>query len=278
MALERAIAVSAAQIEPIQRETVMTMVARRIEQLVRCGELKAGDRLPPEPELAQMLRVSRGSLREALKGLMYLGLIRSRAGDGTYIQSSLSRVLTEHFQWMILLDEVKHLEIYELRKIIEPTAAALAARRATRDDIERLQAALDGMAQGRGDPELFRSFDIQFHEAFAQASGNAAIQTTMRMLYHATSEARKAVLPFIKNWDKHWWRHARVFTAIRDHKPELARKTVLEDLHYAEKLLREHDASVSKGGLHRSDKIERRRTGSRRRRVPESSKLVRLQG
>lgn len=244
MASHRSIAISAGQIEPIQRETVMDMVARRIEQLVRSGDLKAGDRLPPEPKLAQMLHVSRGSLREALKGLMYLGLIKSRAGDGTYIRSSLSRVLSRHFQWMILLNEVKHLEIYELRKIIEPDVAALAAKRATRTEIERLEAALDGMSQAMGNPEAFLAFDIQFHEAFAQASGNAAIQTTVRMLYHATSEARKAVLPFIDNWDKHWRRHQRVFTLIRDHKPQLARKAVLEDLLYAESLLHKHIGSL----------------------------------
>lgn len=244
MALHRSIAINAAQLEPVQRETVMDMVARRIEQLVRNGSLKAGDRLPPEPELAQMLHVSRGSLREALKGLMYLGLIKSRAGDGTYIRSSLSRVLSQHFQWMILLDEVKHLEIYELRKIIEPDVAALAAKRATRADLERLQEALDGMSLARGNPAEFHACDIQFHEAFAQASGNVAIQTTMRMLYHATSEARRAVLPFIDNWDKHWQRHERVFTLIRDRKPNLARKAVLEDLLYAESLLRKHVGSL----------------------------------
>jgi GntR family transcriptional repressor for pyruvate dehydrogenase complex len=229
--------------EPVRRETVMDTVARRIEQLVRSGELKAGDRLPPEPELAQMLRVSRSSLREALKSLMYLGLIKSRAGDGTYIQSSLSRVLSQHFQWMILLNEVQHLEIYELRKVLEPEVAALAAKRATRADIDRLEAALEGMAQSRGNPELFHVYDIQFHEAFAQASGNAAIQTTLRMLYHATTEARKAVMPYIQNWDRHWQRHERVFTSIRDHKPELARKAVLEDLLYAESLLQQHVSS-----------------------------------
>jgi GntR family transcriptional repressor for pyruvate dehydrogenase complex len=264
MASYRDIAITADQLEPIHRETVMSMVVRRIEQLVRSGDLKAGDRLPPEPDLAQMLRVSRGSLREALKGLMYLGLIKSRAGDGTYIQSSLSRVLDQHFQWMILLDEVKHLEIYELRKIIEPDAAALAAKRATRADIECLEAALDGLAEGRGNPELFHAFDIQFHDAFAQASGNAAIQTTMRMLYHATSEARKVVLPFIDDWDRHWRRHERVFAYIRDHKPVLARKAVLEDLHYAETLLRKHAASLSKG-LGGDNRLKRSRTNSRRR-------------
>jgi GntR family transcriptional repressor for pyruvate dehydrogenase complex len=247
MASARASATISIQFEPIRRETVMATVARRIEQLVRSGDLKVGDRLPPEPKLAQKLRVSRGSLREALKGLMYLGLIKSRAGDGTYIQSSLNRVLDRHFQWMILLNEVKHLEVYELRKIIEPEVAALAAKRASRADIERLEAALEGMAQGRRNPELFHAFDIQFHEAFAQASGNVAIQTTMRMLYHATSEARKAVMPFIDNWDRHWQRHERVFRFIRDHKPELARKAVLEDLLYAESLLHRHIGSLDKG-------------------------------
>src|SRR5580700_9802458 len=166
MAANRVIAITATQLEPIRRETVMDLVARRIEQLVRSGDLKTGDRLPPEPELAEMLHISRGSLREALKGLMYLGLIKSRVGDGTYIQSSLSRVLNQHFQWMILLNEVKHLEIYELRKIIEPDVAALAAKRATRADIERLEAALEGMAEGRGNPKVFHAFDIRFHDAF----------------------------------------------------------------------------------------------------------------
>jgi GntR family transcriptional repressor for pyruvate dehydrogenase complex len=259
------IAVTAEQFEPIHRETVMSMVAHKIEHLVRRGDLKAGDRLPSEPDLAQMLGVSRGSLREALKGLMYLGLIKSRAGDGTYIQSSLSRVLNQHFQWMILLDEVKHMEIYELRKIIEPDAAALAAKRATRADIECLKAALDGLAEGRQNPELFRAFDIQFHDALAQASGNAAIQTTMRMLYHATSEARKAVLPFIDHWDRHWQRHERVFAYIRDHKPTLARKAVLDDLNYAEALLRNHAASLSRVGLVGGGQLKRSRMGSRRR-------------
>lgn len=267
MASYRDIAITADQLEPIRRETVMDMVARRIEELVRSGELKAGDRLPPEPDLAQMLRVSRGSLREALKGLMFLGLIKSRAGDGTYIQSSLSRVLNQHFQWMILLEEVKHLEIYELRKIIEPQAAALAAKRATRADIERLQAALEGLAEGRGNPDLFHVFDIRFHDAFAQASGNAAIQSTMRMLYHATSEARKAALPFIDDWDRHWRRHERVFLCIRDHKPALAGKAVLEDLRYAESLIRDHAASLSKGRSGRA----RKRSDIGRKRLSKSS-------
>lgn len=227
------------KLEPIRRETVMDTVARRIEALVRSGELQSGDRLPPEPELARILNVSRSSLREALKGLHFLGLLKARPGDGTYIQSSLSRVLNQHFQWMLLLREVQHLEIYELRRIIEPEAAALAARRATSGDLDRMSNALDAMKADLYKPGHFHIHDIEFHEAFMQASGNVALRTTMRMLYHATTEARLRVLPLIEDMDSHFMRHERMFRHINNREPALARKAVLDDLLYAEKLLRQ---------------------------------------
>lgn len=230
-------------IEPIRRETVMDTVARRIETLVRSGELKEGDQLPPEPELARILNVSRSSLREALKGLHFLGLLKARPGDGTYIQSSLSRVLNQHFQWMLLLREVDHLEIYELRRMIEPEAAAMAARRATTADLDRMANALEAMRQDLHKPGLFNIHDIEFHEAFMQASGNVALRTTMRMLYHATTEARLRALPLITDMDKHFARHERMFRHIYNREPALARKAVLNDLLYAESLLREHPAT-----------------------------------
>jgi GntR family transcriptional regulator, transcriptional repressor for pyruvate dehydrogenase complex len=240
----------------VRRETVMDTVARRIEALMRSGELKAGDRLPPEPELARRLAVSRSSLREALKGLHFLGLLKARPGDGTYIQSSLSRVLNQHFQWMLLLREVGHLEIYELRKILEPEAAALAARRATKDDLDRMANALEGMKRDLHQPGLFHIHDIEFHEAFMQASGNVAIRTTMRMLYHATTEARLRVLPLIDNMDNHFGRHERMFRHIYNREPALARKAVLDDLLYAEKLLKQQmnaEHPAAKAALNASD-------------------------
>jgi GntR family transcriptional repressor for pyruvate dehydrogenase complex len=166
-------------------------------------------------------------------------LLKARPGDGTYIQSSLSRVLNQHFQWMLLLREVQHLEIYELRRIIEPEAAALAARRATTDDLDCMSNALEAMRADLHNPTLFHSHDIEFHEAFMQASGNAAIRTTMRMLYHANKEARLRVLPLIDNMDNHFGRHERMFRHINNREPALARKAVLDDLLYAEKLLRQ---------------------------------------
>jgi GntR family transcriptional regulator, transcriptional repressor for pyruvate dehydrogenase complex len=230
--------VAVAEFLPVRRETVMEMVAERIEALVRSGELRSGSRLPPEPKLAEMLHVSRGSLREALKGLVFLGLIKARPGDGTYIQPSISGVISRHFQWMLLLQEIKYLELLELRQILEPAAAALAARRATKDDIEKMKEALTGMRAGLHHPEKFMANEIVFHECILQAAKNVVIQTTMRMMYDAMEEGRRRVLPLIDDLKRNFDRHERIFNLIEKRDARGARLEVLEDLHYAESLLR----------------------------------------
>ncbi len=216
----------------------METVARRLESLVRSGELKSGSRLPPEPELAQMLQVSRSSLREALKGMVFLGLIKARPGDGTYIQPSSGRVLSKRFRWMVLLQEIKYLELYEMRKILEPEVAALAARRATKSDLEQMEATVVGMRDSLADPESFMRHEIEFHAAIAQASNNAAILAMLQMMYDAIAEGRRRVLPLIEDMERHYRRHERKFHYIREHNAERARAAVIEDLRYAEGLLR----------------------------------------
>ncbi len=223
---------------PVKRETVIETVARRFESLVRSGELKSGSRLPPEPELARMLQVSRSSLREALKGMVFLGIIKARPGDGTYIQPFSGRIVSKHFRWMLLLQEIKYLELYELRKVLEPEVAALAARRATKADLEQMEAAILGMKESVTDPEEFMRQEIEFHQRFAQASNNAAIQAMLQMMYDAIAEGRRRVLPLIEDMERHYLRHERIFRSIREHNAERARAAVIDDLRYAEGLLR----------------------------------------
>lgn len=216
----------------------MEAVARRIESLIRNGELRVGSRLPPEPDLAAMLGVSRSSLREGLKGLMFLGLIKARPGYGTYVQSSLGRGASRHFQWMLLLREVKYLELYELRKILEPAVAGLAARRASPEDVEKMQAAIEGMKNNFDRPEQYMGHEIAFHEEIARATKNAAIAMMLRMMYDALAEGRRRTLPLIPNFESNWLRHQRIFKLIARRDAEGARGAVLDDLNYAETLLR----------------------------------------
>lgn len=225
---------------PGERETVIEMVARSIESLVRSGDLGRGSRLPSEPRLAEMLQVSRASLREALKGMVFLGLLKARPGDGTYLQPSLTSMANRHLQWMLLLQEIKYLELYELREILEPAAAGLAAHRATRDDIEQMQAALEGMKLATDDPGSFIHHEMEFHNAITRASKNGAIQSTMQMMYGALSEGRHRVLPLVHDIAQHCERHERIFHLIANHDAAGARRAVIADVKYAESLLQEN--------------------------------------
>ncbi len=226
-----------------QRESLIDTVAQRIESLVRNGQLGRGSRLPPEPRLAKVLNVSRASLREALKGMVFLGLLKARPGDGTYLLPSLSGMVKRHFQWMLLLQEIKYFELYELRQILEPAAAALAARRATREDHEQMRAALGAMRAAIHDPVLFVRAEMEFHDAITQASKNAALLTTMRMMYGALAEGRHRVLPLVESLQKHCAHHERIYRLIASGDAVVARRAITEDLKYAESLLRK-DLSV----------------------------------
>jgi GntR family transcriptional repressor for pyruvate dehydrogenase complex len=225
---------------PVQRETIIEMVVRRIESLVRSGDLVRGSRLPSEPRLAEMLQVSRASLREALKGMVFIGLLKARPGDGTYLQPSLTSMATRHLQWMLLLEEIKYLELYELREILEPAAAALAARRATPDDLEQMKAALNGMKLTMKDPESFISHEMEFHNAITRASKNGAMQSTMQMMYGALSEGRHRVMPLVHDIAQHCARHERMFQLIAKRDATGARRAVIADVKYAESLLQEN--------------------------------------
>ena len=216
----------------------MDMVAQRIESLVRSGQLGRGSRLPSEPQLAQMLSVSRASLREALKGMMFLGLLKAKPGDGTYLQPTLSSMVSRHFQWMLLLQEVKYFELYELRQILEPAAAALAARRATPEDHQQMRAALAAMRAAIHDPVLFVRAEMEFHDAITQASKNAALTSTMRMMYGALAEGRHRVLPLVESLEKHCAHHEHIYNLIASGDAAVARRAIVADLKYAESLLR----------------------------------------
>ena len=221
-----------------RRESIMQMVVTRIETLVRNGELGAGSRLPPEQKLAAMLQVSRASLREALKGMMFLGLIKSRAGDGTYLQPFLSDMVSHHFRWMLLLREIKYLELYELRQIMEPAAAALAARRHTEDDMNCMRQALSEMKASLRDPDRFVQSDMDLHNSITRASENTAIETTMRMMYDALYEGRYRIMPLIKDIKENYARHERIVALIEKRDSAGARRAVVNDLKCAEALLR----------------------------------------
>ncbi|MDR1966835.1 MAG: FCD domain-containing protein, partial [Synergistaceae bacterium] len=143
-------------------------IIEAILALIRNGDLKQGDKLPPQDIMASQLSVSRTSLREALKELSYRGIVNCVHGRGTFVSDRFATTA----------------EIIEARRIIEPGAAALAATRMTKSDWAKLAALVDEM-EGRVESNDFQGFsmlDLEFHMKINEFAGNPALISMMQTL------------------------------------------------------------------------------------------------
>ncbi|UFS58720.1 FadR/GntR family transcriptional regulator [Subtercola endophyticus] len=162
----------------------------RIREMVVQGELRPGDRLPPEKELSERLGLSRNSLREAVKALELIRVLDVRRGDGTYVTSLEPGLLLEAVQFVVDLHQDQSvLELFEVRRILETSAAALAAQRMTVENIEHLRASVSEAA-GFDKVNDLVAHDLDFHRRIAEASGNTYLSTLLEALSSKTVRAR----------------------------------------------------------------------------------------
>lgn len=154
------------------RERLYEQVADYIEDLVSSGQLRPGDKLPPERELAETLRVARGVVREAVKVLVERGLVTVKPGLGTYISEVSANAISDHLDRYFRLGNQSHSDLIELRQILEVEFAALAAQRAEAEDLAVLRAAVEEMQRNIDSAQLYIDADQEFHVAIARAARN----------------------------------------------------------------------------------------------------------
>ena len=162
----------------------------QIKSMISSGQLKPGDRLAPEKELSESLGLSRSSLREAVKALEMLRVLDVRRGDGTYVTSLEPRLLLEATSFAVdIHQDDSLLEVFAVRRILEPAAAALATSRATPADVERLR---DMLAEVGGDTSVddLVAHDLVFHRSLSELSGNAYLSGLLDSLSSRTLRAR----------------------------------------------------------------------------------------
>ncbi len=162
----------------------------KIKEMIIQGELGPGDRLPPEKELSEHLGLSRSSLREAVKALEVIKVLDVRRGDGTYVTSLDPRLLLEAISFVVdLHDDNSILELFAVRRILEPSAAALAAENITPEAVEELRAQIGSVDQ-HTDIEGLVAHDLDFHASIAALSGNSYLATLIESLSGGTIRAR----------------------------------------------------------------------------------------
>src|SRR5262245_28986317 len=214
-----------APMAPIDRSGITELVVQRIKELLEGGELRAGSRLPPERELADMLSISRPSLRTALKALSVMGIISAKPGAVTYIAEEIPEVFTEPMHFMTLIHNTSVDELFEARRIIEAGLAELAAERASPEDIAALNREIEAMRVAVSDPEVFLKHDVQFHQVMARAANNklmsGIMETIGHLLYHIRRQTIAHATDFDFNDAVEW--HQKIVGAMQKHDAKRAK-------------------------------------------------------
>lgn len=162
----------------------------RIKGMIVSGELAPGQRLPPEKELGERLGLSRNSLREAVKALELIKVLDVRQGDGTYVTSLEPHLLLEAMSFVVDLHQDQSVvEIFEVRRVLEPYAAAQAARLITDEQVEELRQLLSSVNESTPVEDLV-AHDLEFHRLISQTGGNAYLSSLLDGLSSATVRAR----------------------------------------------------------------------------------------
>jgi GntR family transcriptional regulator, transcriptional repressor for pyruvate dehydrogenase complex len=197
-----------------QTSKVYVRILQHIEELITAGELKAGDKLPSERDLAEKLGVGRSSVREALRALELLDLIETRKGEGTFIQKAGSHRLAEILAGFFLKDTKARQDLAETRKTLEADAVRLACKRADDEQLERLKFLLEQSKQRWSDGVIPVDEDIQFHKTLMQMSQNKLMLNIWRPLVEYSRAALIESLSREGRMDHAWHEHEAVYQAI----------------------------------------------------------------
>lgn len=224
-------------LEPVKSRKIYENIVEQIKKMVKQGELKIGDRLPSERELAESLKVSRTSVREALRILENMGLIECRSGEGNFVKDLTIDSLANSILWEIHLIKGVVLELYEIRKIIEPGIVRLAAERATDEDILRMESIIEKQKSIVEQGKSISDIDDEFHRSIAEASKNKMIMKIINTIIGLESETNESNMEIKERPRQSLKSHMNILKYLKAKEQEKARKAMLTHLTTVEKLV-----------------------------------------
>ena len=247
-------------LEPVKSIRIYEDIVRQVKALIADGHLKSGDRLPPERDLAERFRVSRTSVREALRSLQSRGLIEIRAGEGAFVRDVSVEALIEPLALVILPYREAVGELFEARRLLEPAIAAMAARRATREELAEMERILAEQSREVAQGRTGMTQDSALHAAIAQSAHNRAIVRIVSALVDLLAQSREESLHTPGRPTRSHQDHRRILRAIRRRDEAGAHRAMLEHLTAVEKLVT--------GAWGRRQRTQRVATAGRKRKRP----------
>jgi GntR family transcriptional repressor for pyruvate dehydrogenase complex len=224
-------------IKAVEKKRAYEDVVSQIRALIDDGRLKQGDQLPTERDLSATFKVSRATIREAIRTLESMKLVQSRQGAGTYVLTSNEENLVQPLAAALFHEKDNIYDIFYVRKIIEPHIAELAAGNATPEEIDRLAAIIieheESVAGGKSAVEC----DTAFHGLLSRMSKNPVLERLLSALNDLLEQSRDEYLQDDERAKKSILGHHEVFTAVQKGNCSAARRAMYRHLKEVETIV-----------------------------------------
>jgi GntR family transcriptional repressor for pyruvate dehydrogenase complex len=204
----------------VQTSRLYEQIVQQIEESILSGSLKTGEQLPAERELAQQFGVSRTAVREAVKALREKGLVEAFSGRGTFITNGTSQSIRQSLDRMLKIGHPEgSLQLAEVRAIIEPGIAALAATRIEESHLATMREAYAVMDRKRDDPQAYIEADLDFHLSLAEAAANPIILSLIDSIVVVLREQRIRIFNVAGGPERGQFHHKRILEAVEQRDP-----------------------------------------------------------
>jgi GntR family transcriptional repressor for pyruvate dehydrogenase complex len=211
----------------VRTSRLYEQIVQQVEESIHKGALKPGNQLPPERELAQQFGVSRTAVREAVKALREKGLVEAYPGRGTFVTDGTSHAIRQSLDRMIRIGQPEgSTHLAEVREILEPEIAALAATRADAENLTSMREAVSIMDKAKRDSDAFIEADLDFHLALAEAAANPLILSLIDSIVGLLREQRLRIFQVEGGPERGQYHHKRIMEAIERHDPLGAREAM----------------------------------------------------
>jgi GntR family transcriptional repressor for pyruvate dehydrogenase complex len=224
-------------LKAVEKKRAYEDIVKQIRGLIEKGRLKRGDQLPAERELTETFKVSRATVREAILSLEATNLVQRRQGDGTYVIASSEEALVQPLASALFHEKDDIIDIFSIRKIIEPEVAQLASEHATPEEIQELERILEvqrAEVTGGGNPV---QTDTEFHHLLARMAKNRVMERLLLALFDLLERTREKYLQSEERAGRSLQGHQAILTAIKNGNGPGARQAMRRHLAEVENTL-----------------------------------------
>jgi len=224
-------------LQAVTKTKLHEQIVNQLQALIKKGRLKHGDQLPPERELASIFKVSRHSVREAIRILEQKKVLKSRPGSGTFIILENESSVIEFLASAIQNEKNTLSEIFQFRELLEPQIAGLAAQNASQMDIFVLEDLLERQQNELKNTIVSKGLDEKFHIALAKATGNSVLLQVVELFDHILLKSRQKHSQSPHRNKLSIKGHKKILSAIKDGDSKAANKLMADHLHTIRELV-----------------------------------------